>query len=74
LGPRGITAVVVQPGATDTDMNPADGPSADHQRPQNPLGHYANAADIAATVAHLAGDGGRHLTGTTITVDGGTNA
>jgi 3-oxoacyl-[acyl-carrier protein] reductase len=25
LGPRGITAVVVQPGATDTDMNPADG-------------------------------------------------
>jgi NAD(P)-dependent dehydrogenase (short-subunit alcohol dehydrogenase family) len=74
LGPRGITAVVVQPGATDTDMNPADGPRADRQRAQNPLGHYANAADVAATVAHLAGDGGRHLTGTTITVDGGTNS
>ncbi|TIS84826.1 MAG: SDR family NAD(P)-dependent oxidoreductase, partial [Mesorhizobium sp.] len=26
LGPRGITANVVHPGSTDTDMNPADGP------------------------------------------------
>ena len=28
LGPRGITSNVVQPGPTDTDMNPADGPFA----------------------------------------------
>lgn len=74
LGPRRITAVVVQPGATDTDMNPADGPRAERQRAHNPLGHHAEAADIAATVAHLAGDGGRHLTGTTITIDGGVNS
>ena len=29
LGERGITVNLVQPGATDTDMNPAGGPTAD---------------------------------------------
>src|SRR5690606_14698190 len=29
LGHRGITVNIVQPGSTDTDMNPADGQSAD---------------------------------------------
>ncbi|WP_245440726.1 SDR family oxidoreductase [Mesorhizobium sanjuanii] len=28
LGPRDITINVIQPGPTDTDMNPADGPRA----------------------------------------------
>lgn len=74
LGPRGITAVVVQPGSTSTDMNPDEGPHADHQRAMSAVGRYANASEIAATVAHLAGDAGRYLTGTAITVDGGTNA
>ena len=32
LGPRGITSNVVQPGPTDTEMNPADGPFAAAQR------------------------------------------
>jgi NAD(P)-dependent dehydrogenase (short-subunit alcohol dehydrogenase family) len=32
LGPRGITANIVHPGSTDTDMNPANGPHAEHQR------------------------------------------
>jgi 3-oxoacyl-[acyl-carrier protein] reductase len=74
LGPRGITAVVVQPGSTSTDMNPADGPHADDQRALSPLGRFADASEIASTVAHLAGDAGRFITGTAITVDGGTNA
>jgi 3-oxoacyl-[acyl-carrier protein] reductase len=71
LGKRGITATVVHPGNTDTDMNPADGPDAEHERPLIALGEYAAAADIAATVAHLAGEGGRYITGTAISVDGG---
>ncbi len=29
LGPRGITVNLVNPGPTDTEMNPADGPNAD---------------------------------------------
>ncbi|RKT85533.1 NAD(P)-dependent dehydrogenase, short-chain alcohol dehydrogenase family [Saccharopolyspora antimicrobica] len=74
LGPRGITANVVQPGSTDTEMNPADGPEADAERALTALGRYATPADIAATVAHLAGESGRNITGTSITVDGGANA
>jgi 3-oxoacyl-[acyl-carrier protein] reductase len=74
LGPRGITAVVVQPGPTDTEGNPADGPHASLAIAQIPLGRYAQPADIADMVAYLAGRGGRHITGTTITVDGGFNA
>ncbi|MEU7588213.1 3-oxoacyl-ACP reductase family protein [Micromonospora sp. NPDC049230] len=71
LGPRGITANVVHPGSTNTDMNPATGESADHERTFIALGHYAEPADIAATVAHLAGEGGRYITGASIAVDGG---
>ncbi|KYF50028.1 oxidoreductase [Sorangium cellulosum] len=71
VGPRGITANLVQPGPIDTDMNPADGPGADGQRSLLALGHYGSADDIAATVAHLAGEGGRFITGATIAVDGG---
>ena len=74
LGPRGITANVVHPGSTDTDMNPADGERADAQRALSALGHYGGAEDIAATVAHLAGPEGRMLTGVSLLVDGGANA
>lgn len=71
LGPRGITATVVHPGSTDTDMNPADGEGADHERSFIAVGQYATPSDIAATVSHLAGEGGRYITGTAIAVDGG---
>jgi 3-oxoacyl-[acyl-carrier protein] reductase len=74
LGERGITVNLVQPGSTDTDMNPADGPGADEQRALSALGRYANPTDIADTVAFLAGPGGRNITGALLTVDGGTNA
>ena len=70
LGPRGITATVVHGGLIDTDMNPADGPGAGLSA-VTALGHYGIVDDIAATVAHLAGDGGRYVSGTAITVDGG---
>jgi NAD(P)-dependent dehydrogenase (short-subunit alcohol dehydrogenase family) len=74
LGPRGITVNVVHPGSTDTDMNPADGPSAEAQRTLTALGSYQTADDVAATVAHLAGSGGRTITGTALLVDSGANA
>jgi NAD(P)-dependent dehydrogenase (short-subunit alcohol dehydrogenase family) len=71
LGPRGITANLVHPGPTETDMNPSDGPGADMQKGLTALGHYGQPSDVAATVAHLAGDAGRYVTGATIAVDGG---
>jgi NAD(P)-dependent dehydrogenase (short-subunit alcohol dehydrogenase family) len=74
LGPRGITAVVVDPGPTDTDMNPADGPAADFLRGFIALGHYGQARDVAGMVAYLAGPGGRHVTGSSVQVDGGFTA
>ena len=71
LGPRDITAVVVHGGLIDTDMNPADRPAASALSSIPALGRYGVADDIARTVVHLAGDGGRYVTGTAITVDGG---
>ncbi|RKS73182.1 NAD(P)-dependent dehydrogenase (short-subunit alcohol dehydrogenase family) [Actinomadura pelletieri DSM 43383] len=71
LGPRGITANVVQPGSTDTEMNPADSPDAEFERGFTALGRYGRPEEIAATVAHLAGPGGDFVTGAAIAVDGG---
>lgn len=71
LGPRGITANLVHPGPTETEMNPAEGPAADMQKGVTALGHYGQPSDVAATVAHLAGVGGRYISGATIAVDGG---
>lgn len=71
LGPRGITANVVQPGPIDTEMNPADGEHADEERELLALGHFGHVDDIAGTVAHLAGPEGRFITGAVIDVDGG---
>jgi 3-oxoacyl-[acyl-carrier protein] reductase len=71
LGPRGIAVTLVQPGSTDTEMNPANGPTADQERALTALGEYASPDDIAETVAFLSGTGGRYITGTSIAVDGG---
>ncbi|MBF6296794.1 SDR family oxidoreductase [Nocardia amamiensis] len=74
LGPRAITVNLVQPGSTDTDMNPEDGDHAPQQRELTALGRFGTADDIAATVAFLAGPSGRSITGAFLTVDSGTNA
>jgi 3-oxoacyl-[acyl-carrier protein] reductase len=58
-------------GLIDTDMNPADSPAASYLSSIPVLGRYGSAQDIAALVTHLAGDGGRYVTGTAISVDGG---
>jgi 3-oxoacyl-[acyl-carrier protein] reductase len=71
LGPRGITATVIHGGLIDTDMNPADGAAAQFMHTIPALGRYGVPDDIAATVAFLCGDGGRYVTGTAVTVDGG---
>ncbi|GIF72361.1 SDR family NAD(P)-dependent oxidoreductase [Asanoa siamensis] len=71
LGPRAITVNLVNPGPTDTELNPADGPNAAVVNGFTALGHYAEPADVAAAVAFLAGPGGRYITGATVNVDGG---
>ena len=74
LAPRGITVTQVNPGSTDTDMNPADGPNAPGQLAMIPLGRFGAPQEVARMVAHLAGPGGDYVTGTSILVDGGVNA
>jgi 3-oxoacyl-[acyl-carrier protein] reductase len=71
LGPRAITVNLVNPGATDTELNPADGPFADVVRGHTALGRFAEAAEVAAAVAFLAGPDAEAITGTTVTVDCG---
>jgi NAD(P)-dependent dehydrogenase (short-subunit alcohol dehydrogenase family) len=73
LGSRDITVNLVQPGSTDTDMNPANGDFADFQRALIPLGRYGEPQDVAAAVAFLASPSARQITGTVLTVDGGLN-
>ncbi len=74
LGARGITANVVHPGSTDTDMNPADGPHAEHQRQKMATPRFGKAEEIAGLVAWLAGPEARFVTGAAFTIDGGANA
>ncbi|MEU3650839.1 SDR family oxidoreductase [Lentzea sp. NPDC034063] len=71
LGPLGITVNVVNPGPTETDLNPADGPMADTIRGLTALGRFGQPAEIAEVVAALAGDAGAYVTGASINVDGG---
>jgi 3-oxoacyl-[acyl-carrier protein] reductase len=71
LGPRDITVNIVQPGSTNTEMNPEDGEFADFQRGLSPLGRFGQPEDIAAAVAFLATPSARQITGTILNVDGG---
>ncbi|MBY5332273.1 SDR family NAD(P)-dependent oxidoreductase [Rhizobium leguminosarum] len=73
LGSRDITVNLVQPGSTNTEMNPANGDFADFQRALIPLGRYGEPEDVAAAVAFLASPAAKHITGTILTVDGGLN-
>ncbi len=71
LGPRGITINNVQPGPTDTDMNPASGPFADQAREYTALKRYAKPDEIADFVAYLASPGASYITGASLRIDGG---
>lgn len=74
LGVRGITANVIHPGSTNTDMNPADGPFAEAQRNLMAIPKYGEPQDIASLVAWLASEESQFMTGASLTMDGGTNA
>lgn len=74
VGPSGITVNLVQPGATNTDANPADGEAADFQRSLTSLGRYAEPHEIANAVVFLASPAASVITGAILTVDGGAIA
>ncbi|RCS23425.1 SDR family NAD(P)-dependent oxidoreductase [Phyllobacterium salinisoli] len=74
LGPKGITVNLVHPGSTDTDMNPAHSDHADAQRSLMAIPSFSTPQNIAGLVAWLASDEARFVTGSTVTMDSGTNA
>ncbi len=74
LGSRAITVNLVQPGPTDTDLNPANGDHADGLRALTALGRYGEREDIASAVAFLVSPAAKFITGTVLNVDGGVSA
>ncbi len=62
---------VIQPGAVDTDLNPADGPLAEGQRAANALGRFGTTEEIASLVAYLVSAEAGFITGTELVADGG---
>jgi 3-oxoacyl-[acyl-carrier protein] reductase len=74
VGARGITVNNVQPGPIDTDLNPAAGDWATPQIANTALKRYGHVQEVAALVAFVAGPEASYITGTSLTVDGGTNA
>jgi 3-oxoacyl-[acyl-carrier protein] reductase len=74
VGKRGITVNNVQPGPIDTDLNPASGEWAVPQKAVTALDRYGTVEEVAALVAFVASPESSYITGTNLTVDGGTNA
>jgi 3-oxoacyl-[acyl-carrier protein] reductase len=72
LGPHGITANCVAPGAIDTQRGVTAGPMPSALRLANtPAGRMGTVSEIATMVHHLVGPNGRFVTGQTIHVNGG---
>jgi cyclic-di-GMP-binding biofilm dispersal mediator protein len=71
LGARGITVNTVQPGPTDTDMNPGDGPMSDFMRSFMAIKRHVRPEEVAGMVAYLAGPEAGAVSGAMHTIDGG---
>ena len=71
LGPRGITVNDIQPGPTDSDMNPADGPNSAMLKGMMANKRFGKDEEVAGLVAYLASPLAGAITGTSIRIDGG---
>lgn len=69
LGPRGIRVVSVLPGRFDTARG---GHISDNALAEIPLGRIGDPEEFGRTVAFLASPAASYITGSTVTVDGGS--
>lgn len=74
FGSRGITVNIVQPGPTDTDMNPGAGEASGFMHSFMAIGRHATGDEVAGMVAYLAGPEAAMVTGAMHTIDGGFGA
>ncbi|MDB5614115.1 MAG: oxidoreductase [Devosia sp.] len=74
FGPRGITINIVQPGPTDTDANPEDGPMKDLMHSFMAIKRHGRPEEVAGMVAWLAGSETGFVTGAMHTIDGAFGA
>lgn len=74
FGERGITVNSIQPGPTDSDMNPADGPMAATMHSFMAIKRHVTPAEIAELATYIAGPHGGMITGSMQTIDGGFGA
>jgi NAD(P)-dependent dehydrogenase (short-subunit alcohol dehydrogenase family) len=73
-GPRGVRVNCICPGGVDTPMTGgvfATSEAQERARRNIPLGRYAQPEDVADVAVFLLGDDARHLTGSTLAVEGG---
>jgi 3-oxoacyl-[acyl-carrier protein] reductase len=72
LGPTGITANLVAPGWIPTERHQGSTQAEIHSYTEKvPMKHMGTPEDVANTVAFLASDAGRFITGQKISVNGG---
>jgi 3-oxoacyl-[acyl-carrier protein] reductase len=74
LAPRGITVNNIQPGPTETDMNPAGGPHAEALHAMIPARRFGRPEEVAGMVSYLVGGEAAFVTGASFTIDGGYTA
>ncbi len=74
FGDRGITVNSIQPGPTDSDMNPAEGPMAATMHSFMAIKRHARAEEVAEYAAYIAGPHAGMITGSMQTIDGGFGA
>lgn len=74
LGSRNVTVNLVQPGPTETELNPAKGELNDINIKNTSLGRIGQPNEIAAVVGFLASAAASFVTGSIVTADGGSNA
>jgi 3-oxoacyl-[acyl-carrier protein] reductase len=74
VGSRGITVNNIQLGPIDTEFNPAAGDRASGWKASTALDRYGKVDEVVALVAFVAGPQSSYITGSNLTVDGGTDA
>lgn len=74
FGDREITVNAVQPGPTNTDMNPADGEQSAMMQGVMAIKRHVEPGDVASLAFYLATPPAKSITGSMHTIDGGFGA